>query len=84
VKSNIAVTTDELLTTTEDLYLLGAITAARVGQLYLFREVFRDRDLAGLLLDHLPKLATETDPRKIAELEAEFRQNGEKLFVAKL
>lgn len=78
--NRVTFTANELIELAEDMYLLAAVTIARVGQLYLFREIFRDRGLGDILLDHLPALANEKDPAKITAIEADLQRVIEKRF----
>lgn len=76
-RNPIAVRTDELLTLTEDMYRLAGETVARVGQLYMFREIFRNLGLREVFLDHIPKIAFEKDPKKAEALEETMKKDLE-------
>ncbi len=67
--NSIPIHTGELLVLTEDMYQLAAETVARVGQLYMFREVFRNMGLREVFLDHIPAIAFEKNPQKALDLE---------------
>lgn len=69
--------TNELLALTEDMYQIGANTAARVGQLYLFRDIFRNTGLGEILLDNFVELACEKDPQRMSEIETNLRKDIE-------
>lgn len=64
-----AIRTNDLLALTEDMYQLAGETVARVGQLYMFREVFRNMGLREIFIDHIPVIAFEKDPLKARDLE---------------
>jgi len=65
---------------TENMYQLAAETVARVGQLYMFREVFRNLGLREIFTDHLPAIAFEKNPKKAAMLEKRMQNDiGAKL-----
>lgn len=67
--------TIDLLALTEDMYQLAAETVARVGQLYMFREVFRNMGLRETFLDHIPAISLEKDPQKALVLEEQMRKD---------
>jgi len=67
-----SIATDELLDLTESLYQISAQTITLVSQLYLFREIFRDTGFFDLCIDYVPRIALETNPTKITEVENEF------------
>ncbi|HMM78751.1 MAG TPA: hypothetical protein PKC65_01895 [Pyrinomonadaceae bacterium] len=79
-KNPIPISTDDLLALTEDMYQLAGETVARVGQLYMFREVFRNMGLRDILLDHIPVIAFEKDPQKAQGLEEKMRKDLEAKF----
>ncbi len=72
--------TDVLLILTENMCQLAGETVARVGQLYMFREIYRDMGLREIFLDHLPLIAFERDPHRARELEAQMQQDIEARF----
>lgn len=79
-KSSGTITTDELLELTESIYQLSAKTVPLVSQLYLFREFYRDTGFFDVCIEYGPRMATETDPQKLAELEREFGECCELIF----
>ena len=73
----VAIRTDDLLVLTEDMYQLAGETIVRVGQLYMFREIFRNTGLREIFIDHLPKIAFEKDPKKAEALEEIMKKDLE-------
>ncbi len=71
----IAIRTDELLIMTEDMYRLAGETIARVGQLYMFREIFRNMGLREIFIDHIPKIVFEKNAAKAKALEEELKKS---------
>lgn len=78
--SPVPIRTDDLLKLTEDMCQLAGETIARVGQLYMFREIYRDMGLREIFLDQLPIIAFERDPHRARELEAKMQQDIEARF----
>jgi hypothetical protein len=76
----IPIHTNDLLALTEDMYQLAGETVARVGQLYMFREVFRNMGLREIFIDHIPLIAFEKDPEKARTLEERMRKDIEARF----
>jgi hypothetical protein len=75
-----AITTDEFLELTESLLLMSAKTVSLVGQLYMFRELYRDTGFFDVVIEYVPRMAVETDPTNVAELEKEFEEQLALLF----
>lgn len=78
--NSIPIYTGELLALTEDMYQLAGETVARVGQLYMFREVFRNLGIREVFIDHIPAIAFEKDPQKAHALEERMRKDLESKF----
>lgn len=76
----IPIDTGDLLALTEDMYQLAGETVARVGQLYMFREVFRNMGLREIFLDHIPVIAFEKNPQNAQALEERMRKDLEAKF----
>lgn len=81
--NSIPIYTSELLALTEDMYQLAGETVARVGQLYMFREVFRNMGLREVFIDHIPAIAFEKDPQKAHALEERMRKDLDAKFEAR-
>ncbi len=79
-RNPIAIRTNDLLALTEDMYQLAGETVARVGQLYMFREIFRNMGLSEIFIDQLPVIAFEKDPRKAKALEDKMQRDLEAKF----
>ncbi|MFZ1701029.1 MAG: hypothetical protein WBO10_03995 [Pyrinomonadaceae bacterium] len=71
----IPMSTNDLLALTEDMYRLAGETVARVGQLYMFRDVFRNMGLREIFIDHIPRIAFEEDSQKAEALEEKMRKD---------
>lgn len=82
-RNPIPIRTDDLLAMTEDMYQLAGETVARVGQLYMFREVFRNMGLREVFIDHIPAIAFEKDSQKAHALEERMRKDLEAKFEAR-
>ena len=78
--SPIPIRTGDLLALTEDMYQIAGETVARVGQLYMFREVFRNMGLREIFLDQIPVIAFEKNPQKAHALEERMRKDLETKF----
>lgn len=76
----VPIRTNDLLALTEDMYQLAGETVARVGQLYMFREVFRNMGLREIFIDRIPAIAFETDTQKAEALEEKMRKDLEARF----
>lgn len=79
-RNPVAFRTSDLLALTEDMYQLAGETVARVGQLYMFREVFRNLGIHEIFIDHIPVIAFEKDPRKAKALEEIMQRDLEAKF----
>lgn len=76
----IPIRTNDLLALTEDMYQLAGETVARVGQLYMFREVFRNMGLRDIFIDYIPAIAFEKDTQKVEALEERMRKDLDAKF----
>ncbi|MCA1567919.1 MAG: hypothetical protein LC803_20180 [Acidobacteria bacterium] len=66
-----AVPVDELYAMVKRMYLISGMTVQRVGQLYMFRNVFAESGLLDAFVEFLPHLFT-LDEQKVLTAEARF------------
>ena len=76
-KSNIPV--GELYAKLVDMYLIAGPTFARVGQLYLLRNVALNTGMAGAFINNIPRLLSEEEAERAAA-EAEIEEKAERVF----
>jgi hypothetical protein len=70
------ISVDELYAKLLAMYRIAGPTIARVGQLYLMRNVFIDTGLVDAFIDNIPRfLSTDEAERKAAELEVTEKAN---------
>lgn len=79
-RNHIAIRTNDLLALTEDMYQLAGEAVTRVGQLYMFREIFRNMGFREVFLDHIPVIAFEKDLREAKALEERMQRDLEAKF----
>jgi hypothetical protein len=71
------ITVDELYAKLLAMYRIAGPTFARVGQLYLMRNVFFDTGLVDAFIGNIPRfLSTDEAERKAAELEMSEKANN--------
>lgn len=75
----VKVRVDDLLEMVRRMYLISAVTIQRVGQLYMFREVFYNTGLFDMFVECIP-LAVSGDEKRLAAAEQQIMEYGRTLI----